>query len=106
MHRVVSYLKEQGEAEYIDGVLDGGAADGDGDEGGEGGAGGAEKDELYDQAVEIVLKDRKASISYVQRKLRIGYNRSANLLEQMERAGLVSSLTSSGQRDVLVPARE
>ena len=106
VHRVVSYLKEQGEAEYIDGVLDGGAADGDGDEGGEGGAGGAEKDELYDQAVEIVLKDRKASISYVQRKLRIGYNRSANLLEQMERAGLVSSLTSSGQRDVLVPARE
>ena len=74
--------------------------------GGAGGAGGAEKDELYDQAVEIVLKDRKASISYVQRKLRIGYNRSANLLEQMERAGLVSSLTSSGQRDVLVPARE
>jgi S-DNA-T family DNA segregation ATPase FtsK/SpoIIIE len=59
---------------------------------------------MYDQAVEIVLKDRKASISYVQRKLRIGYNRSANLLEQMERAGLVSSLTSSGQREVLVPA--
>jgi S-DNA-T family DNA segregation ATPase FtsK/SpoIIIE len=56
--------------------------------------------------VEIVLKDRKASISYVQRKLRIGYNRSANLLEQMERAGLVSSLTSSGQREVLVPNRE
>ena len=65
-----------------------------------------EPDQLYDQAVALVLKDRKASISYVQRKLRIGYNRSANLLEQMERAGLVSSLTSSGQRDVLVPARE
>ena len=61
---------------------------------------------MYDQAVEIVLKDRKASISYVQRKLRIGYNRSANLLEQMENAGLVSSLTSSGQREVLVPNRE
>ena len=66
---------------------------------------GGEKDPMYDQAVEIVLKDRKASISYVQRKLRIGYNRSANLLEQMEKAGLVSSLTSSGQREVLVPAR-
>ena len=61
---------------------------------------------MYDQAVEVVLKDRKASISYVQRKLRIGYNRSANLLEQMERAGLVSALTSSGQREVLVPARD
>ncbi len=105
VHRVVSYLKEQGEADYIEGVLEGGTTDGDGDDDGEGGGSG-EKDELYDQAVEIVLKDRKASISYVQRKLRIGYNRSANLLEQMERAGLVSSLTSSGQREVLVPARE
>lgn len=72
--------------------------DGDGETGGE-------RDPMYDQAVEIVLKDRKASISYVQRKLRIGYNRSANLLEQMEKAGLVSALTASGQREVLVPAR-
>ena len=55
--------------------------------------------------MEIVLKDRKTSISYVQRKLRIGYNRSANLLEQMEKSGLVSSLTSGGQREVLVAAR-
>jgi hypothetical protein len=61
---------------------------------------------MYDQAVEVVLKDRKASISYVQRKLRIGYNRSARLLEDMEKAGLVSALTASGQREVLVPARE
>ena len=105
VHRVVSYLKEQGDPDYIEGILEGGSVDGEGgDDDGEGGGGG-EKDELYDQAVEIVLKDRKASISYVQRKLRIGYNRSANLLEQMEKAGLVSSLTSSGQRDVLVPAR-
>lgn len=104
VHRVVSYLKEQGEPDYIEGVLEGGSVDGEGGE--DGAEGGGEKDELYDQAVEIVLKDRKASISYVQRKLRIGYNRSANLLEQMERAGLVSSLTSSGQRDVLVPNRE
>lgn len=70
--------------------------------GGEGG----EKDPMYDQAVEVVLKDRKASISYVQRKLRIGYNRSARLLEDMEKAGLVSALTASGQREVLVPHRE
>jgi len=108
VHRVVSYLKEQGgEPDYIDGVLDGGGGEGDGfggdpfgDSGGEG-----EKDPLYDQAVAIVLQDRKASISYVQRKLKIGYNRSARLLEDMEKAGLVSALTSSGQRDILVAAR-
>ena len=106
VHRVVKYLKTQGEPDYIDGVLEGGTVDGDGDLPGEVGAGeGGEKDPLYDQAVEVVLKDRKASISYVQRKLKIGYNRSARLLEDMENAGLISSLTSSGQRDVLVPAR-
>ncbi len=104
VHRVVSYLKSQGEPDYIDGVLEGGTVDGDGDMPGEGGEGG-EKDPMYDQAVEVVLKDRKASISYVQRKLRIGYNRSARLLEDMENAGLVSALTTSGQREVLVPAR-
>ena len=104
VHRVVSYLKTQGEPDYIDGVLEGGTVEGDGDLPGEGGESG-EKDPMYDQAVEVVLKDRKASISYVQRKLRIGYNRSARLLEDMENAGLVSSLTTSGQREVLVPAR-
>jgi DNA segregation ATPase FtsK/SpoIIIE, S-DNA-T family len=104
VHRVVSYLKTQGEPDYIEGVLEGGTVDGeDGD--GPSGDGGGEKDPMYDQAVEVVLKDRKASISYVQRKLRIGYNRSARLLEDMENAGLVSSLSSSGQREVLVPAR-
>ena len=108
VHRVVAYLKEQGgEPDYIDGVLDGGAADGEGGDafGDGGGDGSSEKDALYDQAVEIVLKDRKASISYVQRKLKIGYNRAARLLEDMEKAGLVSALTSSGQRDILVPSR-
>lgn len=106
VHRVVHYLKEQGEPDYIEGVLEGGTVDGDGDLSGDGGGGeGGEKDPMYDQAVEVVLKDRKASISYVQRKLRIGYNRSARLLEDMEKAGLVSALTASGQREVLVPAR-
>ena len=104
VHRVVSYLKTQGEPDYIDGVLEGGTVEGESDLPGEGGESG-EKDPMYDQAVEVVLKDRKASISYVQRKLRIGYNRSARLLEDMENAGLVSSLTTSGQREVLVPAR-
>jgi len=105
VHRVVSYLKQQGEPDYIDGVLEGGTVDGDGDLSGDGGGDGGEKDPMYDQAVEVVLKDRKASISYVQRKLRIGYNRSARLLEDMEKAGLVSGLTTSGQREVLVPTR-
>ncbi|MBL7087835.1 DNA translocase FtsK [Acidovorax sp.] len=106
VHRVVSYLKQQGEPDYIEGVLEGGTVDGEGDLSGEGGGGeGGEKDPMYDQAVEVVLKDRKASISYVQRKLRIGYNRSARLLEDMEKAGLVSGLTTSGQREVLVPNR-
>ena len=106
VHRVVSYLKTQGEPDYIEGVLEGGTVEGDGDLSADGGGEGGEKDPMYDQAVEVVLKDRKASISYVQRKLRIGYNRSARLLEDMEKAGLVSGLTASGQREVLVPARE
>ncbi len=108
VHRVVSYLKEQGgEPDYIDGILEGGMAEGEGGDfaaAGEGGGDG-EKDPLYDQAVAVVLQDRKASISYVQRKLKIGYNRSARLLEDMEKAGLVSALTTSGQRDILVAAR-
>ena len=105
VHRVVAYLKAQGgEPNYIEGVLEGGTVDGD-DTSYPGGDGEGEKDPMYDQAVEVVLKDRKASISDVQRKLRIGYNRSARLLEDMEKAGLVSGLTTSGQREVLVPAR-
>ena len=106
VHRVVAYLKERGgEPNYIDGVLESATSDSEGgDFFGEGGDS-SEKDALYDQAVEIVVKDRKASISYVQRKLKIGYNRAARLLEDMEKAGMVSALTSSGQRDILVPPR-
>ncbi|MBC7648374.1 MAG: DNA translocase FtsK 4TM domain-containing protein [Vitreoscilla sp.] len=109
VHRVVAYLKEQGEPNYIDGVLEGGVADGEGgDLGGdlsESGGKGDEKDPMYDQAVEIVLKNRKASISLVQRHLKIGYNRSARMLEEMEKAGLISAMSGSGQREILVPAR-
>ena len=104
VHRVVAYLKSQGAPNYIEGVLEGGTADGEGDALGEGGNGG-EKDPMYDQAVEVVLKNRKASISLVQRHLKIGYNRAARLVEDMEKAGLVSSMSNSGQRDILVPAR-
>ena len=103
VHRVVSYLKSQGEPDYVEGVLEGGTIDG---EEGEGGAdAGGEKDPMYDQAVEVVLKNRKASISLVQRHLKIGYNRAARLVEDMEKAGLVSSMSGSGQREILVPAR-
>ena len=109
VHRVVAYLKEQGEPNYIDGVLEGGVTDGEGgDLGGDlsaTGGQGDEKDPMYDQAVEIVLKNRKASISLVQRHLKIGYNRSARMLEEMEKAGLISAMSGSGQREILVPAR-
>jgi DNA segregation ATPase FtsK/SpoIIIE, S-DNA-T family len=109
VHRVVAYLKEQGEPNYIDGVLEGGVADGEGgDLGGDlsaTGGQGDEKDPMYDQAVEIVLKNRKASISLVQRHLKIGYNRSARMLEEMEKAGLIGAMSGSGQREILVPAR-
>ncbi|RYG14434.1 MAG: DNA translocase FtsK [Burkholderiales bacterium] len=107
VHRVVAYLKEQGgEPNYIEGVLEGGTVDGDGDLAGDGAGGpGGEKDPMYDQAVEVVLKNRKASISLVQRHLKIGYNRAARLVEDMEKAGLVSAMSGSGQREILVPAR-
>jgi S-DNA-T family DNA segregation ATPase FtsK/SpoIIIE len=64
-----------------------------------------ELDPMYDQAVAVVLKHRRASISLVQRHLRIGYNRSARLLEQMEKSGLVSAMATNGNRDILVPSR-
>jgi len=66
----------------------------------------AEADPLYDQAVEIVLKSRRASISQVQRHLRIGYNRAARLVEQMEAAGIVSAMQSNGNREVIAPMRQ
>lgn len=107
VHRVVAYLKQQGEPNYIEGVLEGGTVDGeDGDLLGDSGSGGGgEKDPMYDQAVEVVLKNRKASISLVQRHLKIGYNRAARLVEDMEKAGLVSAMSGSGQREILVPSR-
>ena len=105
VHRVVSYLKSQGEPDYIEGVLEGGTVDGEEGASGAGADAGGEKDPMYDQAVEVVLKNRKASISLVQRHLKIGYNRAARLVEEMEKAGLVSAMSSSGQRDILVPNR-
>jgi S-DNA-T family DNA segregation ATPase FtsK/SpoIIIE len=107
VHRVVSYLKTQGEPNYIEGILEGGVLEGDA-AGGEAGGGApvGEADPMYDQAVEIVLQHRRASISLVQRHLRIGYNRAARLLEQMEQSGLVSAMGHNGNRDIIVPKRE
>jgi DNA segregation ATPase FtsK/SpoIIIE, S-DNA-T family len=102
VHKVVDYLKKLARPQYVESVLEGPEsedAEGGGIEGGD-----AESDPLYDQAVAIVLKTRRASISLVQRHLRIGYNRAARLIEQMERAGLVSAMQTNGNRDVLAPA--
>lgn len=103
VHRVVEHLKSLGEPNYIEGILNNAA-----EEAGENGnvEGGGESDPLYDEAVAIVLKTRRASISAVQRHLRIGYNRAARLIEEMERAGLVSSMQSNGNREVLAPNNE
>ncbi|MCA8275444.1 DNA translocase FtsK [Burkholderia sp. AU30280] len=103
VHRIVEYLKQFGEPQYEEGILDGPAADGAtqdlfGD------APEAEADPLYDEAVAFVVRTRRASISSVQRQLRIGYNRAARLVEQMETAGLVSAMGINGSREVLVPA--
>jgi len=104
VHRIAEYLKSQGEPQYIDGVLN---SLEEAEEGGEGGPSlDAEADPLYDQAVEIVVKNRRASISLVQRHLRIGYNRAARLVEQMEAAGIVSAMQSNGNREVIAPARQ
>jgi S-DNA-T family DNA segregation ATPase FtsK/SpoIIIE len=103
VHRVVKKLKESGEPQYIEGVLQAPEAAEMNAENGQPGGG---TDPLYDQAVEIVLKNRRASISLVQRHLRIGYNRAARLLEDMEKSGMVSAMQSNGNREILVPHRE
>ncbi len=103
VHRVAEHLKKVGEPEYIADILD--APSGEAGQGGEVDDGDGESDAMYDQAVEIVLKTRRPSISLVQRHLRIGYNRAARLIEQMERSGLVSAMNGAGSREVLVPER-
>ncbi|HEU4458155.1 MAG TPA: DNA translocase FtsK 4TM domain-containing protein [Methylibium sp.] len=106
VHRVADYLRSQGEPNYIEGILEGGTLDDDAAlDGVPGGAGDGESDPMYDQAVAIVLQHKRASISLVQRHLRIGYNRAARLLEQMEKSGLVSSMATNGNRELIVPQR-
>ncbi|TXJ01688.1 MAG: DNA translocase FtsK, partial [Aquabacterium sp.] len=107
VHRVVEYIKSQGEPNYIEGILEGGNLSDEGSnlDGSPMGGGDGEQDPMYDNAVAVVLQHRKASISLVQRHLRIGYNRAARLLEQMEKSGLVSSMATNGNRELIVPAR-
>jgi S-DNA-T family DNA segregation ATPase FtsK/SpoIIIE len=102
VHKVVSYLKSHGEPNYIEGILTNETSE-SGDYGDSSSNFSGEKDPLYDEAVELVLRTRKPSISSVQRHLRIGYNRAARIIEDMERAGLVTAMQSNGNRDILAP---
>ena len=105
VHRVVDDWKKRGKPDYVDEITsdlqDTGPIPGWSNASGSG----EEDDELYDEAVNFVIESRRASISAVQRKLRIGYNRAARLIESMEAAGLVSEMSSNGSREVLVPKR-
>jgi S-DNA-T family DNA segregation ATPase FtsK/SpoIIIE len=106
VHHVVDHLKKVGPPDYVDGLLDGPASE-DAEVGaGDTAAGDAEADPMYDQAVEIVLKTRRPSISLVQRHLRIGYNRAARLIEAMEKSGLVTPMNGAGGREVIAPNRQ
>jgi S-DNA-T family DNA segregation ATPase FtsK/SpoIIIE len=101
VHKVVAYLKKLAAPQYLEEVLEAPESEGEAGETIEGPD--AESDPLYDQAVAIVIKTRRPSISLVQRHLRIGYNRAARLIEAMERAGLVSPMQANGNREVLAP---
>ncbi len=101
VHNVVDSLKKLGEPNYIDEILEGPDTDGGSDIMGM--DSGEEADPLYDQAVRIVTESRRASVSGIQRRLKIGYNRAARMVEDMERAGVVSEMQSNGSREVLAP---
>jgi S-DNA-T family DNA segregation ATPase FtsK/SpoIIIE len=109
VHRVVGALKSSSPPQYVNEILEGpsqpipGLPGEAGEGGGDGEGSDGEQDPLYDQAVRIVVESRKASISGVQRRLKIGYNRAARMIETMEAAGLVGPLQSNGSREVLAP---
>jgi S-DNA-T family DNA segregation ATPase FtsK/SpoIIIE len=103
--RVVNFLKESSETNYLDGILNAHSEsqDSHGSTGGATSTPGGELDPLYDDAVQIVTSSRRASISSLQRRMRIGYNRAARIIEDMESAGVVSTMNSAGNRQVLAP---
>lgn len=105
VHRVVEAWKLRGAPDYNDDILNGVEEAGSGFDGGGGGGDGedSESDALYDEAVQFVLESRRASISAVQRKLKIGYNRAARMIEAMEMAGVVTPMNSNGSREVIAP---
>ncbi|GAB3378777.1 hypothetical protein GCM10027514_17160 [Azotobacter armeniacus] len=103
VHRVVEAWKQRGAPDYVEDILSGAEEAGGGFEGGGDGEG-SEEDPLYDEAVRFVTESRRASISAVQRKLKIGYNRAARMIEAMEMAGVVSSMNTNGSREVIAPA--
>jgi DNA segregation ATPase FtsK/SpoIIIE, S-DNA-T family len=106
VEKIVAHLKLQGTPQYLETITE--EDDEEGDEGG-GPAGTAnlsESDDPYDQAVAIVLRDKKASTSYIQRRMGIGYNRAASLIERMEQEGIVGPANQTGKRDILVPTED
>ena len=103
VEKIVSHLKAQGAPEYVEAVTEEPEEGEYGEPGAMGGEGGASGDDLYDQAVAVVLRDKKVSTSYVQRRLQIGYNKAASLIERMEREGLISPANATGKREILVP---
>jgi len=112
VEKVVAHLKLQGVPEYLDAITEDDEDEGDepsGKGGGSGGSGGGNFDDSedpYDQAVSVVLRDGKASTSYIQRRLGIGYNRAASIIERMEKEGIVGPANHAGKREILVPTEE
>jgi S-DNA-T family DNA segregation ATPase FtsK/SpoIIIE len=104
VEKVVRHLKKQGVPAYLDSITDEAENEAEGGEGDE--VFGESGDDLYDQAVAIVLRDRKASTSYVQRRLGVGYNRAATLVERMENEGLIGAANHAGKREILVGGDE
>jgi S-DNA-T family DNA segregation ATPase FtsK/SpoIIIE len=101
---IVNHLKAQGSPEYVEAVTEEVDDESSGSDGGYPGVeGGGSGDELYDQAVAVVLRDKKVSTSYVQRRLQVGYNKAASLIERMEKEGLISAANATGKREILVP---
>jgi S-DNA-T family DNA segregation ATPase FtsK/SpoIIIE len=100
---VAKFLRDQGQPQYLEEVTAGAEEEGEAGDLGFGGEGG-ESNDLYDRAVAVVTRDGKASTSYIQRRLQIGYNRAASLIERMENEGVVGPANHAGKREILVSA--
>ena len=103
VEKIVAHLKAQGHPEYVEAVTEDPEEGAFGEPGGPPGEAGGSGDDLYDQAVAVVLRDKKVSTSYVQRRLQVGYNKAASLIERMEKEGLISAANAIGKREILVP---